>query len=171
MMKSAGIGAVLVVAIGNWSPVASQAPPSIYQRNTAATVVISGSPRTRDGAYEMTGVSLICGEIPKESSLTGQAAFIVEFPDQAPANGVITSITFGSNQLVAGVTTATAFNLSVGVVNAAGGRPPLYVLNTDSQRPRNAGTATLTSLQNVTTLKVGGQNEGGETVDLTLTCS
>jgi hypothetical protein len=171
MKTSAAIGAVLMVVLGNWSPVASQAPPSINQRKTAATLIISGSPRTRDGAYEMTGVSPVCGEIPKEASLTGQAVFVVEFPSDVPSGGRITSLTFGSSQLVAGVTTATAFNLSVGVVNAAGGRPPLYVLNTDGKRPKNAGTATLTTIKNVTVLKVGGENEGGETIDLTLTCT
>lgn len=165
------ISAVLMVVIGNWSPVASQSAPSIYQWRTVVTVGISGSPRTRDGTYEMTGVSSACGEIPKDASLTGQAVFVVEFPAEAPAGGRITSIAFGSKELVAGVTKATAFRLSVGVVNAAGGRPPLYVLNTDSRRPKNTGTATLTTVKNVTTLKVGGQNEGGETIDLTLTCS
>jgi hypothetical protein len=171
MRTSSGIGVALVVMLGNWSSIASQTTPSIYQRTTSATVIISGSPRTRDGAYEMTGVSSICGEIPKEASLTGQAVFVVEFPSETPANGRITSIAFGSNQLVAGVATATAFRLSVGVVNAAGGRPPLYVLNTDSNQPKNAGTATLTTIKNVTALKVGGQNEGGETIALTLTCT
>jgi hypothetical protein len=51
------------------------------------------------------------------------------------ATGSITSVAFGSNQLVAGTTKATAFRLSVGVVTAKGGRPPLYVLNTDAKQP------------------------------------
>jgi hypothetical protein len=171
MRTSAGIVVVLFVLIGNWSPVASQATPSIYQRKTAVTAAIGGSPRLRDGAYESMGASAICGVIPKEASLTGQAVFVVEFSLVAPAPGRFTSIAFGSSELADGGAKATAFRLSVGVMTAAGGRPPLYVLNTDATRPKNAGTATLTTIKNITTLKVGGQNEGGETIDLTLTCT
>jgi len=58
----------------------------------------------------------------------------------------------------------------VGVVTANGGRPPNYVLNTDSGQARNAGTATLTNTNGGTTLKVTGQNDMGETIDLTVTC-
>jgi hypothetical protein len=84
--------------------------------------------------------------------------------------GTITAIAFGSSQLVSGVTTAATFRLMVGVVTANGGRPPNYVLNTDSGQARNAGTATLTSTNGGTTLKVTGQNDMGETIDLTVTC-
>lgn len=56
-------------------------------------------------------------------------------------------------------------------MTATGGRPPHYVLNTDSLRPKNAGTATLSTKTGETTLKVSGQNEMGETIDLTIICS
>ena len=44
-------------------------------------------------------MSGVCGEIPKEASLTGQATFVIEFPSD-PASGTITAIAFGSHQLV-----------------------------------------------------------------------
>jgi hypothetical protein len=149
------------------APAAGQSP--INQRSTSARATIGGSPRDRDGSFQATGVSGVCGEIPKEASLTGQAVFVIEFPSD-PAAGTITAIAFGSNQLVLGVTKATVFRLMVGVLTAKGGKPPNYVLNTDSSRPGNAGTATLTNVKGETTLNVTGQNDMRETIDLTVTC-
>lgn len=160
--------AVLVLANGQARLAGRQEPQPIYGRQTLAKALIAGSPRNRDGSYNMSGTSAICGEIPKYASLTGQAVFVVELSGEQ--SGTITNITFGSNQLAAGVTKATVFRLSVGVVTAQGGRPPQYVLNTDSQKPGNAGTATLTTVKGVTTLRVVGQNDMNETIDLTVTC-
>lgn len=148
----------------------SAAQPSINQRPTVAKALISGSPKLRDGSFSATGVSGVCGEIPKEASLTGVATFVIEFPSDPPS-GTLTSIAFGSNQLVGGVTKATIFRLDVGVVTANGGRPPSYVLNTDGKLAKNVGTATLATKGGVTTLRVVGQNDMAETIDLTVECS
>jgi hypothetical protein len=160
----------LVAATAAFGPASSTAQPSIYQRSTSAKAVITGSPKLRDGGFAAKGVSGICGEIPKEASLTGEANFIVEFPSDPPS-GTITAIAFGSKELVGGVAKSTAFRLMVGVVTANGGRPPNYVLNTDAKQPKNSGTATLTTADGVTTLRVVGQNDMGETIDLTIGCS
>jgi hypothetical protein len=97
--------------------------PSINQRPTVAKVRIAGSPKLRDGSYELTGTSGVCGEIPKEASLTGQATFVVEFPNDGSPNDPINAISFGSSQLVGGVTKASVFRLQVTVRTAAGRRP------------------------------------------------
>ena len=110
---------------------------------------------------------VLCGEVAKESSLTGEAAFIIEYPGE----GNITTIAFGSNQLVANVTKANKFRLSVGVINAKGGQPPLFVLNTDSGQKGNSGVATLIKGKTGVTLQVVGENDMGETINLTVTCS
>ena len=162
-------GVVAALAIATVQIGAAQA--GINQRNTIAKARIGGSPNNRDGGYESTGVSGVCGEIPKEASLTGTAVFVVEFPSDAP-KGPITAIAFGSTELVSGVTKATVFRLSIGVVTAKGGRPPDFVLNTDdSRQPKNSGTATLTNNKGETTLRVIGQNDMGETIDLTVVCT
>jgi len=158
----------LALTIANAEQPAAQS--SINQRGTVAKALIGGSPKLRDGSFGATGVSGVCGEIPKEASLTGEAVFVVEFPNDAPT-GTLTSVAFGSAQLVGGATKATVFRLMVGVVTANGGRPPNYVLNTDSSRPGNTGTATLTNANRTTTLRVTGQNDMKETIDLTVTCS
>ena len=147
---------------------ASAAPqsPSIYRRPTSARIMIGGTSPDRKGAYTATRTST-CGEVAKEASLTGEAAFIVEFPGE----GTITTISFGSKQLVANVTKASQFRLSVGVINDKGGQPPLFVLNTDSGQKGNSGVATLTKDKTGVTLHVVGENDMGETIDLTVTCS
>lgn len=141
---------------------------SINQRKTTARVTITGSPKLRDGSYELTGTSGVCGEIPKEASLTGQAAFVVEFPNDGSPNDPINAISFGSGQLVGGVTKASVFRLQVNVRTANGGRPPAYVLNTDT--PKNTGQATLTVKGTTVTLRVTGQEVMGETINLEVTC-
>jgi hypothetical protein len=161
------LGAALLAA-GVASPAAQS--PSINGRHTTADAVISGSPKLRDGAFKASGVSGVCGVIPKEASLTGEAAFVIEFPNDTPT-GTITSISFGSKQLVGGVTTSTVFRLSVGVRTANGGRPPNYVLNTDSANAKASGTATLSDVKGVTTLRVIGREVMGETIELTVVCS
>jgi hypothetical protein len=146
----------------------AQQPPSIYQRPIEATAVITGSPRLRDGSFQMQGVAALCGEIPKEQSLTGEASFVIEIAD--PPQGTITTITFGSNQLVGRTTTASSFRLSVGVASPQVGRPPLYVLNTDPPGTRNTGSASLTNAKGVTTLSVTGVNDANERIQLSATC-
>ncbi len=157
--------ALLIVAAAD---VAWAQAPSIYQRPIDASATITGSPRLRDGQFTLTGKAAICGVIPKDASLTGEANFIIEVAGDTA--GSMTSITFGSRQLVGAATTATQFNLSVGMVTATGGRPPQFVLNTGSPRPGNSGTATLATVKGVSTLKVVGQNDARESIELTVKC-
>lgn len=147
-----------------------QTPPSIYGRRIHVGGAITGSPRLRDGFnYEMVGRAAICGEIPKEASLTGQATFVIEVAGET--TGTMTTITFGSRHLVGSVTQTTSFRLTVGVVNPSGGQPPLYVLNTDPPKNGNLGTATLTNAKGVMTLRIVGQNDQNERIELAVTCS
>ncbi len=162
---------VVVAAFLTAGAVSSAAqPPSINGRHTAAKALIGGSPKLRDGSFNAGGVSGVCGVIPKEASLTGEANFVIEFPNDTPT-GTITSIAFGSKGLVGGITKSTVFRLSVGVLTANGGRPPNYVLNTDSGNAQASGAAVLSESKGVTTLRVTGQEEMGETIDLTVVCS
>jgi hypothetical protein len=142
----------------------------IYQRPTTAQASITGSPKLRDGNFTATGISSICGEVPMMSSMTGTAVFNVEFPNDTP-RGSITSISFGSKELVGGKTRSTKFLLNVSVVTANGGRPPAYVLHTENPKPGNTGVATLTKKGRAVTLKVTGREDMGETISLTVTCS
>jgi hypothetical protein len=164
-----GTVVVGVILIGGLMSSAAQSP-SINDRKTTARATITGSPKLRDGSFTASGVSGICGVVPKEASLTGEANFVIEFPNDAPT-GTITSISFGSKQLVGGVTKATAFRLNVGVRTADGGRPPAYVLNTDAPNGKASGIATLAEEKGVTTLGVTGQDAMGESISLTVTCS
>lgn len=158
------LGAVAV----DFSPLAAQSA-SIYQRQTSVQATIMGSRGRYDGGFGATGTSSICGEIPKEASLSGEAAFNVEFPSEISGNQTITAVAFGSKQLAGGISKASVFRLMVGVRLANGGRPPNYVLNTDT--PKNTGSATLTRQGAAITLKVVGQNDAGESIDLTVICS
>ena len=142
----------------------------INQRKTTAQATIAGSHNLYDGSFAATGISSICGEIPKFQSLTGTAVYVIEFPYDPLPNATIQSIAFGSSKLVGGVTKTTVFRLSIAVVTANGGRPYAYVLNTDPVTPKNTGTATLTKKGKVATLAVRGQNERGETIRLTVSC-
>jgi hypothetical protein len=159
------VRAGLVVALaGGWESVQAQ---SINQRPTTAQALIAGSRGLYDGSFAATDTSSVCGEIPKE--VMGIATFVVEFPSNA-ITAPLQSIAFGSNELVGGVTKGTVFRLNVHVKTAQGGTPPAYVLNTDDGKPKNVGTATLTKKGGVTTLKVVGQNDMGETIDLSVSC-
>lgn len=156
----------LLVALLLASSAAPQSP-SIYRRPATVRIMIAGTAGDRAGDYASTGVSSLCGEVAKESSLTGEAAFIIEYPGE----GNITTIAFGSNQLVANVTKANKFRLSVGVINAKGGQPPQFVLNTDSGQNGNSGVATLIKGKTGVSLHVVGENDMHETINLTVTCS
>jgi len=163
--------AALLVVLAWTQPVSPQSGPSIYQRPTTAKALITGSPRLRDGSYQANGASLICGFLP---TLTGEpAAFVLEFPSEPTPEtpGWITSITFGSRELSPARDGKTSrFTLNVKGVNAMGGQPAAFVLNTDPPRPNNTGVATLTHTPGAITLNVGGKEEGGETINLTVTC-
>ena len=142
----------------------------IYQRKTSAQAQITGSPKLRDGTFGATGVSGICGEIPKESSMTGTATFVIEFPNDVPT-GTVTSVSFGSKQLVGGVTKTSKFMLNVSVKTANGGRPPAYVLDTETPKRGHNGTATLTKKGRSVTLSVTGSEDMGENITLKVTCT
>ena len=142
--------------------------PSIYQRSISASATITGSPRLRDGQFQLTGKAAICGVVPKEASFAGEAAFIIEVAGDTA--GSMTAITFSSKQLTAPTAPATRFNLSVAVVTANGGKPPQFVLNTESTRQGNSGTVTWTTAKGVNTLRVVGRNDANESIELQVTC-
>lgn len=145
---------------------------SINMRQTSARATIIGSRNLYDGTFNARGTSSVCGVIPKEMSMTGVANFVIEFPSDALPNAGIQSIAFGSSKLVGKVSQTPAFRLAVTVLTAKGGRPPAYVLNTDSGTPRNSGIATLTKTKaGALTLRVKGQNDMGQTIDLTVNCT
>ena len=147
--------------------VASAQPASIYGRGIDARATITGSPKLRDGSFQLFGKAAICGEIPKESSITGEAAFVIELAGDT--QGSMTTITFGS-KLMGREAKADMFRLSVGVTTADGGRPPLYVLNTDPPGRGNSGSATLAQTAEGATLKVIGVNDAKESIELTVRC-
>jgi hypothetical protein len=162
----------LVIAVALAVPSQSARTQSVNMRKTVARAIIAGSHRLYDGNFNAGGTSSVCGELPKEMSFTGVATFVVEFPSDELPNAGIQSIAFGSSQLVGKVTRASVFRLKVNVRTANGGRPPAYVLNTDSGKPKNAGTATLTKNKGGSlTLRVVGQNDMGEVINLTITCT
>lgn len=162
------LGALLVLLPAMWPlPAAAQ---SINQREASATAIIAGSRALYDGTFTGTGIASVCGEIPKEASITGVATFVVEYPSDDPGASPIQSIAFGSNELVGGDTVATVFRLNVHVRKPDGGRPQGYVLNTDGGDAKNTGTATLKKNKGALTLKVQGSNDMGERIDLVLSC-
>lgn len=144
---------------------------SINQRNTTVEAVISGSRNLYDGRFSATGTSSVCGEVPRESSMTGMASFVIEYPYDDPLTAPVQSIAFGSAQLVAATNRTTQFRLSLSVRLPNGSSPHAYVLNTDSGVPKASGVATRSTVGNQLTLKVVGQNEMGERIDLTVVCT
>lgn len=161
---------VLAVAVApTWQPVHAQ---SIYQRPTVAKATIAGSHKLYDGTFVGNGKANMCGVIPKESSMTGTDAFIIEYPYDDPGNSGIQSIAFGSNLLGPKAKKTTVFRLSVAVRLANGSKPYAYVLNTDEPtKPKNTGTATLvTSASGAVKLTVAGTNDRGETISFTVDC-
>jgi hypothetical protein len=159
---------MLVLVPAMWArPVAAQ---SINQREASATAKIAESRGLYDGSFTGTGIASICGEIPKEASITGEAVFVVEYPSDDPGASPIQSIAFGSNQLVGGDTVATIFRLNVHVRKPDGAKPNGYVLNTDGRNAKNTGTATLTKTEGALTLRVIGSNDMGEKIELVLSC-
>jgi len=97
---------ILALSSAIWlHPAAAQ---SINQREASATAKIEGSRGRYDGTFTGTGIASVCGEIPQESSITGVATFVVEYPSDDPGAVPIQSISFGSIELVGGKTSATA---------------------------------------------------------------
>ena len=166
-MKAHAAMVVLIVMVVSRPGLNAQ--QNIYQRPTSVTAVIAGSPTLRDGTFTGQGTSSICGEIPKLASMTGEDTFVIEFSG-ADMRGSVYSISFGSKQLVRGVATSNLFTLNVSVVTANGGKPPLYVLNTDQRKPGESGVATLSQKGSATTLTLAGENDQKEKITLTVTC-
>lgn len=162
------VARILLVVLVGASTVAAQ--QNIYQRPTIANVIIAGSRNLYDGTYVTNGTSDICGEIPKMASLTGEDVFVIEFTGNAPSNAAaVLSLSFGSKELVRGVTKSPVFRLSVRVRTAKGGTPYAYVLNTDQKQPVS-GVATLTYQGNTAVLQVSGTNEMKETITMVVSC-
>lgn len=164
--------AATIVVVAALVPIDRIEAQSINQRKTTVAATIAGSRNLYDGQFSATGTSSVCGEVPKESSMTGTASFVIEYPSDDPVNAPVQSLSFGSTQLVGARLKATEFRLRLGVRTANGGKPYAYVLNTDSPgAPKTNGTATLSKIRNQLTLRVVGQNEMGETIDLTVVCN
>lgn len=141
----------------------------VNQRPTDVTLIVGGnSPYA--GTYSASQLSQVCGELRPEESMTGERAFVVEFPyDGTPE---ITAVSFGSSKLVSGVTTTDQFRLNVSANAKQSGAPIRFVIDTvpPVQRNMGQGTATLNVVAGTATLKVVGTNETGGTFDLTLVC-
>ena len=162
--------AAAIITLATLVPVDRAPAQSINQRKTRVDATIVGSNKLYDGVFSSTGVSSVCGEIPKESSMTGTATFVVEYPNDDPGNAQVQSVAFGSNELVGTTRKTLSFRLNVHVRTPDGGKPNAYVLNTDTPAPKTSGVATLTKQGNQLTLKVSGQNEMGEKITLTVIC-
>ena len=161
----------LMIVLGpfapSWNSLDAQ---NIYQKKTVVKAIIAGSHRLYDGTFNASGTASICGEIPKESSMTGTAVFVVEYPNDDPGTAQIQSVSFGSKQLVGNVKKGTLFTLNVAVRLPNGSKPYAYVLHTDDGRPKNSGTATRTFVGGVNKITVAGLNERGETISFSLEC-
>jgi len=145
------------------------AQQNIYRRPTDANAIIVGSKGLYDGTFKSAGESNPCGEIPKMASLTGEDTFVIEFSG-GDKPGEVTSISFGSKELVRGATKSSLFDLNISVVTANGGRPYAYKLHTADKRPGESGQATLVQKGKTTTLTVQGQNDMKETITLVVSC-
>lgn len=141
----------------------------VNQRPTDVTLIVGGDPRYA-GTYSASQLSQICGELRPEESMTGERAFVVEFP--ADTTPEISGISFGSSKLVSGVTTTDQFRLNFNTNAKPGGAPARFAIDTvpPVQRYMGQGTATLNAEAHTDTLKVVGANEAGEAFDLTLVC-
>jgi hypothetical protein len=162
--------AAAIIPLATLIPVDRAPAQSINQRKTKVDARIVGSNKLYDGVFSATGISSVCGEIPKESSMTGVASFVIEYPNDDPGNAQIQSIAFGSNQLVGKTQKTLSFRLSVHVRTPDGGKPHAYVLNTDPPAPKTSGEATLVRKGNQLTLEVRGENDMKEKIDLTVVC-
>lgn len=168
MNRYSSVSVALLLVVAAADTVAAQ---SINDRKASARATITGSNRIYDGTFVATGIAMICGEVPKERSLTGTAVFNIEYPLDAKDTDQIQSISFGSTELVNGKTRATKFSLNISVRLPNGSKPYPYVLITDAGRPGNSGVATLTKNNNKSIeLNVAGKSERKETISLKVTC-
>ena len=160
----------LVIAVALISPTLSLAQleeAPFNERPADASVVIENSSRY-EGAFALSTLARVCGEVPAELNFAGVPAFVVHFYPES-GQGEIRDISFDSKELVGGVTTSSTFFLSAGVHSPSIGSPPAYVL--DTSRPGVSGVAELTSPEPGTQeLTIEGVNEMGESIRLSLKC-
>lgn len=166
-MKTKVVASLLIAELSVPVAISGQQHP-FNERPADVTVVMSTSRKKYDGTYRLADIARVCGEVPKDLNFAGVPSFIVQlYPDNG--QGEVQDVTFGSTELVGGVTATAKFHLSVVVKSPAIGAPPAYVL--DTKQPKMTGTAKLTYPKPGTVqLKVDGVNDRGETVDLTLIC-
>ena len=100
--------AAALVTVAVVAPLHRAGAQSINQRKTTVNATITGSHNLYDGNFAATGTSSVCGEIPKESSMTGTASFVIEYPYDDPGNAAVQSVAFGSAELVGAATTTTS---------------------------------------------------------------
>lgn len=160
----------LVTAVALISPTLSVAQPEeapFNERPAEASVIIENSSRY-EGAFGLSTLARVCGEVPAELNFAGVPAFIVHFYPES-GQGEIRDISFDSKELVGGVTVASVFFMSVSVYSPAIGNPPAFVL--DTSRPGVSGAAELTSPEPGThELTIEGVNGMGERIRLSLKC-
>lgn len=150
--------------IGSCSPTATDRH---NERPADARVIISDSARY-NGSYALSTTARVCGEVPEEMNFAGVSAFIVQFYPES-GQGPVQDNSFDSKEPVGGVTTSSAFLLSVGVQLPSIGSPPAYVL--DTSKPEVSGPAVLTFPEPGThELVIDGDNEMGERIQLSLKC-
>ena len=167
-VKRQAVALVVLGAIASAPVLAIQ--QNIYQRPTVANAIIIGSKNLFDGTYVTKGTSRICGELPALEPLPS-SGFVIEFEGQSPANvAAVIDISFGSKELVRGVTKTSLFLLNVSVRTAKGGEPPAYVLHTEDKKPGNSGVATLTRKGSTVTLDLRGTNDFGQSITLIVSC-
>lgn len=137
------------------------------ERPASASVTIENS-RSHGGAFALSTVARVCGEVPADLNFAGVPAFIVHFyPDDGV--GEIQDISFDSKLLVGGVTETSSFFLSVGVKSPSIGHPSAFVL--DPSRPGMSGLAKLESPEpGALELTVTGSDELGAQIRLSLRC-
>jgi len=151
----------LALALGVAISGAASAPAQQPFNNRQLTVqarIVGDRQKLYDGSFQGGGRAGICGVMPKE--IVGEDIFVIEFAPEPSGNQTVTAIAFGSKQLVGTVTKATVFRLSMGLVTANGGRPPSFVINTDTPH-MGTGEATLSRAEGVLTLTVKGQDDLG----------
>ena len=137
------------------------------ERLAEASVIITESHRY-EGSFGLTTIARVCGELPGELNFSGLPSFVVQFYPE-DGQGPIRDITFGSTELVGGVTTTSNFFLTTVVYAPSIGSPPAYVL--DPSKPNVSGTAELSYPEPGTEeLTVNGVNEMGEVIRMTLKC-
>ena len=160
-------GALLAFVTLTTANLAAQA--ALLQRPTSVAATMGNSPKLYNGAYTSSGIARICGETDPLQSFTGQRIFLVEFPLDYNGGSVV-DLRFSSKTLVGSVGETGNFFVSVTVKAANGGAPPAYVVDTERPAPKNSGTASLSMVDGVMSLRVTASDALGQTLDLTVTC-